>query len=612
MSSQSVPPAIKPSPVVYVRPAIAGQESVGRVLRRTPDKELIIEFGSEQITARQQDLKHHAIETVQEGGIRQRFLANRDAFATEWRREPLATLCDVVESAPGALRLGAIRREAEASGLLDQGDDKAWDRLVARLKESSGITVFDHSGAEHVATNSDGTPSDLTAEPTPTGSATSDGSEASRPATEAVLEYLVRGQPQALELASTHLAELQPDSASEEVLHSFQSCLSEDETFTPRAFGRLKKLAAASEELPTRLLRPVLTSGLDAIRDSARTDRRELADALVSVIGAWSEFDVSKLQDESTSDELIELLRIPPTPKAWSPTGPRIAIISALAENPEVVGRLSDKSIWRGVPWNALVKVLKVAPIARLLAHHPLRDEVLRAAVTSRSSSKDPAARRFADLITAPEPLRELVTADQISKLLMVMERQSPQLAEVLEDRGALAVARSEPGIRSDAIAQTEAELAATRSELELQGGLSTSLRANVHELENQLATITQQLHEELDRPRREATLSGERVAAQARQAQIDLFRALGDLLSALAPNATADASVRTLLATYERRAEQIGLVGFGARGDEVPFDPTRHESVDDPSLTVRVRFRGYELPGDPPTIVTKAIVETG
>lgn len=609
MSSLSTP-TVKPSPIIYVRPATAGQETVGRLLERTQEREFLIEFGSERIIARQQDLKHHAIETVQEGGVRQRFLADPDNFAAQWRQEPLTTLCDLVEAAPGALRLRSIRLEAEASGLLERGDDRAWDRLVAGLREQPRISTVDLGGAEHVTTSSTADVNDDASGSTQPGSGTTDGSEAENRTRNATLEYLVRGQPQALELASKRLAELQPETATEEVLGSLQTCLSGDETLSPRLFARLKKLAAASAELQASLLQPVLTSGLEVIRGSARTDRRELADALVSAIWAWSELDLSQLQNESTCDEIIELLQIPPSSKAWAPTGPRVATLSALAERPEVASRLNDQSVWRGVPWTALVKLLKVPPIAQLLAQEPLRDKVLRAAATARASSKDPAARRFADLVTAPEPLQQLITRDQISKLLLVMERQSVQLNEALQEREDLAVARSRPGIRSAAIAETASELSSTRGELESQTAQVASLQLKLQELESQLATTTHQLREELDRPRREATLAGERVAAQARQAQIDVFRALGDLLSALAPKADTDASVKTLWATYERRAEEIGLVGFGAPGEEIPFDPTRHESVDAPSTTVRVRFGGYELSGLPPTIVTKAVVE--
>lgn len=605
MSSQTDPSDIKASPVIYVRPAAAGQASVGRLIQRTPDRELLIDFGSEPIVARQQDLRHHGIETVQEGGVRQQFLADPDGFASAWHGNMMTTVMNLLEAAPGALRLGSIRLEAQASGLLDRQDEAGWDRLVGELRKHPGITVLELSGAEHVAiteTASDGR------DAAPTAAGRADERNGNSPPD--VLEYLRRGQPQTLEAASKQLVEQTPASATEEVLRSLQECLSDDEMLSPRLFARLKKLVAASKEWPPFLLEPVLTSSLNSIDTHARTDRRELAEALVSVIGPWTELDASSLEEERIQNQLIDLLRIAPTPKAWTPTGPRVSIISALAQRSEMTGPLSDPSIWRRVSWNALVKMLTVAPVAQLLARAPLRDEVLRAAVITRTSSKDRAALRFADLVTAPEPLQEFITADQISKLLLVMERQSPQLAEALMSRERLAVSRAEPEILASTTARSEAELAKLKSELESHSELIVSLRTTIQELESQLTTTTQQLREEIDRPRRETALAGERVEAQARQAQIDAYRALGDLLSSLEPKAQADASVKTLLATHRRRAEDIGLIGFGTPGDQGPFDPARHESVDAPSATVRVRTGGYEIAGSPPTVVTKAVVE--
>ena len=257
-----------------------------------------------------------------------------------------------------------------------------------------------------------------------------------------------------------------------------------------------------------------------------------------------------------------------------------------------------------------MVKLLELGRIGELLASPKLHESVLRPAVADRLTANDPAAHRLADLTTAPAPLQELVSADQVSTLLLVMSRQSPQIYDALRMREGAAVAGSEAQVRADVTAELGADLTVAQADLQTQTERVASLEAELRHVGEQLETTTRQLREEADRPRREAALAGERMAAQARQAQIDVFRALADLLVALAPAAETDASVSTLRSTHERRAAAIGLVAFAAPGEVVDFDPTRHESVDEPTATVRVRYCGYQLLGDPPTVVTKAVVE--
>lgn len=601
MQSQGTSPNPKPSPMIYVRRGTDGRDRVGEILGRTPDRELRVRFGSREEVGSPRDLRQRGIESVQQGGLRHRFADDPDGFSARWRNDAISAVCELVADAPGALRVSSMRADAESCELIDARDGTTWDELLAKLATDDRIVVTTIGESEHFAPRTTTEPG---ARPSGEHARSDDGDR------DPVEAYLAGGSTEALGRATEVLKGLEPGAATEVVMRAFRVCLSSDESFTPVAISRLKRLAAASGGLAQALFTPVAHLAAESLVSSRRTDRRDLADAVLTVLGSWLDEDAAKARVEATAEDLLALLRLPAPSKAWTPRGGRVATISALAGTGGFDEKLTDPQIWRGVRWESLVKMLELGPTGELLASPKLRESVLRPAVADRMATKDPAARRLADLTTAPAPLQELVTADQVSTLLLVMSRQSAQVDDALRMREGAAVANSEPRIRADLMAELGVDLAAARAELQAQTERVASLEAELRRVSEELETTTRQLREEADRPRREAALAGERMAAQARQAQIDVFRALADLLVALAPAAETDASVSTLRSTHERRATAIGLVAFATPGEIVDFDPTRHESVDEPTTTVRIRHCGYQLSGDPPTIVAKAVVE--
>lgn len=619
MNSQSDPPARKIAPTVYIDLSIEGISPVGRVVERTADKELVIDFGSKRTTARPSDLKFFEIAAVQEGGVRQQYLANRGTFTSDWQEDHLGVLTRLIENAPGALRLSAIQREALECGLVLS--DKEWSGILKRLQQVPKVTLFTQKGEEFVGSAPAIQPSNsidgpLQGEPSRLEETTENAADL-----DAVGRYLKLGQPEVLIRAGKRLAGLDSKSASAEILNFYEACLTDGESLTTDTFTRLKELVAGDEDLAAELLPQVLHSGINAITGDARTDRRELAQSLLALIAAWSQYETSKPLLIPAGQSLIQLLCISPPSKAWASKG-RVTIILALATDPQFSGALRDTSIWSGITWSSLVNLLRDTSVAGLqvaglLDAEPLREEVLRPAVIARSTAKDSPARRLVDLATAPEPLQTLVTEDQMSRLLLALSRKSPQVGAAIRAREDLAVSKAEPEIRAAAITQNEVRMRATlqesktlKEQLEAQAADLRKLQDKLGATEEKLNTVEHALSELRDQPRRDAEVAGKQAKAIAQQAQMEIFTVLGELLSDIAPLSASSEAVRTVQVLYERRSSAIGLESLGVPGDIVDFDPNQHEAVDKSSGRVRIRYSGYKVAGVNTHVVKKAIVE--
>jgi hypothetical protein len=619
MNSQSDPPLRKIAPTVYIDLSIKGISPVGRVVERTADKELVIDFGSRRTTARPSELKFFEIAAVQEGGVRQQYLANRGTFTSDWQEDHLGVLTRLIQNAPGALRLSAIQRDALECGLVL--NDKEWSGILKTLRQVPKVTIFTQQGEEFISSapaiqpgNSIDVP--LQGEPNRPEETAENAADL-----DAVGRYLKLGQPEVLIRAGKRLAGLDSELASAEILNFYEACLTDGETFTPHTFVRLKDLVAGDEDLAAKLLLPVLNSGLNAITGSARTDRRELAQSLLALIAAWSQYETSKPLLIPAGQSLIQLLCISPPSKAWASKG-RVTIILALAADPQFSDALRDTSIWSGITWSSLVNLLRDKSVAGLLVAglldaEPLREEVLRPAVTARSTAKDSPARRLADLATAPEPLQTLVTDDQMSKILLAVSRKSPQVGAAIRAREDLAVSKAAPEIRAAAITQNEARMRATlqeaktlKEQLEAQAADLLKLQDKLGTTEEKLDSAEHSVRELRDQPRKEAEVAGKQAKAIAQQSQMEIFAVLGELLSDIAPLSAGSEAVRTIQVLYERRSAAIGLESLGVPGDIVEFDPNQHEAVDKSSGKVRIRYSGYRVAGESTHVVKKAIVE--
>lgn len=597
MQSQGTEPTLKSSPTIYIRRGTDKHDEVGESVGRTPERELRIRFGSREEAFSPRDLRQQGVVSAQMGGVRHRFGIDPDDISSRWRDDPVSVVCELVAGAPGALNVSLIRSEAESCGLLGSGDVATWDDLFTKLSADGRVVVTTIGDSDYLTARK------------PESSPKEDRVHSADQDHDSVELYLA-GMTEALGRAAEALEGLESTEAAEVVMRAFRACVSSDESLTPAAISRLNKLSSASGNLATGLFAAMARLAAETIVTSTRTDRRDLAEAFLTLLGSWLDDDATKEHIEASAEDLLALLRLPAPSKAWKPKGPRVTTISALAATGRFDDQLTDPQIWKGVQWETLMRLLEFERTGELLVSPTLRESVLRPAIANRMATKEPAVRRLADLTTAPTPLQELVTVDQVSKLLLVMSRQSRQVDDALRKRELQAVADSEPRIRADVTAEVEADSAATRADLEAQTEHVASLDGELHDVREQLEATTRRLRAEADRPRREAALAGERMAAQARYAQIAVFRALADLLAALAPPAEQDASIRTLRSTHEQRAVAMGLVAFATPGEVVDFDPTRHESVDEPTATVRVRHCGYQLTGDPPTVVTKAVVE--
>ena len=327
--------------MIYLRRGSDGRDQVGEFLGRTPDRELRVAFGFREVVGSPRDLRGMGIDSVQEGGVRHRFAGDPDGLTTRWRDDPVGAICEMVIAAPGALRVGSIRSEAEACGLISSGDGAAWDELVAKLGADDRVTVTTIGESEHLAPRTTPKPSAR-----PGGEHTQSDDDR-----DPIGAYLVGGTTDALGRATEALKELEPVSAAEVVMRAFRFCLSSDETFTPAAVSRLKKLAPASSGLATELFTPVARLASTVLRPSTRTDRRDLADAFLTVLGSWLDDDATKERVEATAEDLLALLHLPAPSKAWAPKGPRVTTIAALADADRFSEELTDPQIWRGVRW---------------------------------------------------------------------------------------------------------------------------------------------------------------------------------------------------------------------------------------------------------------------
>jgi hypothetical protein len=401
MNSQSDPPLRKIAPTVYIDLSIKGISPVGRVVKRTADKELVIKFGSKHFTVPARKLKDFEIAAVQEGGVRQHYIANPGTFTSDWQENHLRVLTRLIENAPGALRLSAIQREALECGLVLS--DKEWSGILKRIQQVPNVTLFTQQGEEFVGSAPAIQPGNSIDGPRQGKPNRVEETAENAADFDAVGQYLKLGQPEVLIRAGQRLAGLDSESASAEILNFYEACLTDGETFTPDTFGRLRDLVAGDEDLAAELLPQVLHSGLNAITSVARTDRDKLANSLLALIATWLQYETSKPLLIPAGQSLIQLLCIFPPPNAWSSKGARVPIILALGAEPQFADGLQDAAIWSKVPWNSLVTLLKDESVAGLLVAglldaEPLREEVLRPAVIAKAKPKDSPARQFADL----------------------------------------------------------------------------------------------------------------------------------------------------------------------------------------------------------------------
>ncbi|MEU1595120.1 hypothetical protein ABZ468_20140 [Streptomyces sp. NPDC005708] len=170
--------------------------------------------------------------------------------------------------------------------------------------------------------------------------------------------------------------------------------------------------------------------------------------------------------------------------------------------------------------------------------------------------------------------------------------------AALSQERGVAQALRSERDELRQELATVQRQC--DRADEEIGG-----LRAQLESAFAELAAVTRRA-EALTRQaqRREEELRQSRQAGRAasqsqlRQARIDGLRALATVLAEVADQAIhateESASARVLYRRVLAQAAAAGLVDFGTAGEEVDFDPVRHQALTDPAARVVVERPGF------------------
>lgn len=567
-----------PAPVaIYLRRRGAGWqrgETAGRGERGHVD----IQFGAEVISLRLRDLGAHGIERALAGGLLDYLTRSPEHFSAEWQEDRVSALVNVIAGCGRPVTLVELESDLRRSGLAGTNDPIERAQLLDRLSESDAIRLEQVDGQAVLAPAAPPHRDD----PLATFLEVGEGSAAAKSA----LEQLTESRRAA------------------EVLQKAKEALQRSERAS-HVLRRVKELVPASSPLARQLATPIADLCRELISDDVdEGERLSTAQAGISLLFGWLSHDDNRGQTAQCLPAIRELLAAPQRSGAFSPKGPRVSLMALLIES-GMEDTLCMPEMWRALKFDELVVLLDGSKVARLLRQEPLLTEVTARVTSDLLDSDITWAGKLGCLLTAPNPIPELVTIDRFERLLDRNADQPTNFGSALRrwKDSAVGSARQE--------ATDEAMTHLSRVETELTTQLMSTQR-RVQELEDVQARLERDLRDERLKELHRGEESHQRAIAEARHTQRDVYRSLGRVLSDLHPLAETSDAARTLLRTSEAKAAEIGLLARGTPGDAVPFDPREHEMHGGvPGTPAVLRVPAYVLDGAPEqTVVVKAKVE--
>lgn len=352
------------------------------------------------------------------------------------------------------------------------------------------------------------------------------------------------------------------------------------------AAGWLLRRIADLPLVPQAVAAFITLAGEVATRDEAK-EQEEALDRAALALGAWLpslEPDERAVIDPHTVARLAAAL-------PFTKRGGRAALLAAVARVwPE---RITEPMWWREVTLTALIDC-SGGPLGRVTSIPEVSRELI-APLMEREIAKTTSRVRLATLLALPHEFVVHLHADDVATAFRRTALEDPVVGSWVN---ALSRAEEVAKLRGD-IERAEAETRRADDRAEQADARGRELAARCEHLER----LLRQQHERSVGMR----------AAQERQVQIDVIRALADLAAEVEELTMSKAAPEILMERVRALVADQELEAIGEAGAETSFDPMSHEilvGIARPGDAVSVLRPGYRwVSGGERTLLCRALV---